>query len=80
MSPSEAKQNHESLSHFVAVGKLYAAEAATNVTRRCVQLVGHDGYSREFPFERLMRDAKITEICERTSEVKRMVISSWMGD
>ena len=36
-------------------------------------------YSREFPFERLMRDAKITDIYEGTSEVQRMVISSWMG-
>ncbi|MCI8496557.1 MAG: acyl-CoA dehydrogenase, partial [Lachnospiraceae bacterium] len=42
-------------------------------------LAGYDGYSREFPFERLMRDAKITEIYEGTSEVQRMVISSWMG-
>ena len=61
------------------MGKLYAAEAATNVTRRCIQLVGYDGYSRDYPFERLMRDAKITEIYEGTSEVQRMVISSWMG-
>lgn len=61
------------------MGKLYAAEAATNVTRRCIQLVGYNGYLREFPFERLMRDAKITEIYEGTSEVQKMVISSWMG-
>lgn len=64
---------------LAAMGKLYAAEAATNVTRRCLQLAGYDGYSRDFPFERLMRDAKITEIYEGTSEVQRMVISSWMG-
>ncbi len=73
------KQEHEPFSHLAAMGKLYAAEAATNVTRRCAQLVGYDGYSRDFPFERLMRDAKITEIYEGTSEVQRMVISSWMG-
>ena len=76
---AQAKQDHEPFSHLAAMGKLYAAEAATNVTRRCVQLVGYDEYSREFPFERLMRDAKITEIYEGTSEVQRMVISSWMG-
>lgn len=76
---AQAKQDHEPFSHMAAMGKLYAAEAATNVTRRCVQLAGYDGYSRDFPFERLMRDAKITEIYEGTSEVQKMVISSWMG-
>lgn len=76
---AQAKQDHEPFSHLAAMGKLYAAEAATNVTRRCVQLAGYDGYSRAFPFERLMRDAKITEIYEGTSEVQKMVISSWMG-
>ena len=76
---AQAKQDHEPFSHLAAMGKLYAAEAATNVTRRCAQLAGYDGYSREFPFERLMRDAKITEIYEGTSEVQRMVISSWLG-
>ena len=76
---AQAKQDHEPFSHLAAMGKLYAAEAATNVTRRCVQLAGYDGYSKDFPFERLMRDAKITEIYEGTSEVQRMVISSWMG-
>ena len=76
---AQAKQDHEPFSHLAAMGKLYAAEAATNVTRRCVQLAGYDGYSRSFPFERLMRDAKITEIYEGTSEVQKIVISSWMG-
>lgn len=76
---AQAKQEHEPYGHFAAMGKLYAAEAATNVTRRCMQLVGYEGYTRNLPFERLMRDAKITEIYEGTSEVQRMVISSWMG-
>lgn len=76
---AQAKQDHEPFSHLAAMGKLYAAEAATNVTRRCAQLAGYDGYSRTYPFERLMRDAKITEIYEGTSEVQRMVISSYMG-
>ena len=76
---AQAKQEHEPYSHLAAMGKLYAAEAATNVTRRCMQLVGYEGYTRNLPFERLMRDAKITEIYEGTSEVQRMVISSWMG-
>ena len=76
---AQAKQDDEAFSHLAAMGKLYAVEAATDVTRRCAQLAGCDGYSRDFPFERLMRDAKITEIYEGTSEVQRMVISSWMG-
>ena len=76
---AQAKQEHEPFSHLAAMGKLYAAEAATNVTRRCAQLAGYDGYSRTCPFERFMRDAKITEIYEGTSEVQRMVISSYMG-
>lgn len=76
---AQTKQDHEPFSQLVVMSKLYAEEAATNVTRRCAQFAGYDGYSREFPFERLMRDAKITEIYEGTSEVQRMVISSWMG-
>ncbi|MBU3217167.1 acyl-CoA dehydrogenase family protein (plasmid) [Clostridium estertheticum] len=76
---AQAKQDHEPFSHLAAMGKLYAAEAATNVTRRCLQLAGYDGCSCDFPFERFFRDAKITEIYEGTSEVQKMVISSWMG-
>jgi len=49
------------------------------VTRRTLQLIGGYGYTREYPFERMMRHAKITEIYEGTSEVQRMVISGWMG-
>ncbi len=76
---AQAKQDHEPYSHLAAMGKLYASEAASDVTRRCLQLVGGYGYTREYPFERYMRDAKITEIYEGTSEVQKMVISSWMG-
>ena len=76
---AQAKQDGEPYSHLAAMGKLYASEAASDVTRRCVQLVGGYGYTREYPFERMMRDAKITEIYEGTSEVQRMVISGWMG-
>ncbi|NCB62823.1 MAG: acyl-CoA dehydrogenase [Clostridia bacterium] len=76
---AQAKQDHEPYSHLAAEAKLFAAEMASDVTRRCVQLVGGYGYTREYPFERMMRDAKITEIYEGTSEVQRMVISGWMG-
>ena len=58
-----------------AMAKLYAAEVAMEVTTKCVQLHGGYGYIREYDVERKMRDAKITEIYEGTSEVQRMVIS-----
>ena len=76
---AQAKQDGEPYSPLAAMGKLFASETASDVTRRCVQLVGGYGYTREYPFERMMRDAKITEIYEGTSEVQRMVISGWMG-
>ena len=76
---AQAKQDHEPYSHLAAMGKLMASEVASDVTRRALQLVGGYGYTREYPFERYMRDAKITEIYEGTSEVQRMVISGWMG-
>ena len=73
-----AKQNHEPYSHLAAMGKMLAADVASDVTRRVVQLVGGCGYTREYPFERMMRDAKITEIYEGTTEVQKMVVSGWM--
>ncbi len=59
-----------------AMAKLYCAETAMDVTTKAVQLHGGYGYTREYPIERMMRDAKITEIYEGTSEVQRMVISA----
>ena len=76
---AQAKQDGEAYSHLAAMAKLFASDVANQVTRECVQLVGGYGYSREYPFERMMRDAKITEIYEGTSEVQRMVISSHLG-
>ena len=76
---AQAKQDHEPHSHLAAMAKLVAAETASDVTRRTLQLTGGYGYTRVYPFERMMRDAKITEIYEGTSEVQRMVISGWMG-
>ena len=61
-----------------ATAKLFAAETAMAVTTKAVQLFGGYGYTRDYPVERMMRDAKITEIYEGTSEVQRMVISANM--
>ena len=63
------------LSVNAAQAKLFASETAMEVTTKAVQLHGGYGYTREYPVERMMRDAKITEIYEGTSEVQRMVIS-----
>lgn len=59
-----------------AMAKLFAAETAMYVTTKAVQLHGGYGYTKDYPVERMMRDAKITEIYEGTSEVQRMVISA----
>ena len=78
-SAAMKKQNHEPYSMDAAMAKLFAAEAASDVTRRAVQLFGGYGYTREYPVERMMRDAKITEIYEGTSEVQRMVVAKYLG-
>ena len=68
------KDNKEEYGAAAAMCKLFASEVANEVTRVCVQLFGGYGYSREYPVERMMRDAKITEIYEGTSEIMKMVI------
>ena len=70
-----AKQTQSVYSVEAAEAKLIASETAMNVTTKCVQLHGGYGYIRDYDVERMMRDAKITEIYEGTSEVQRMVIS-----
>ena len=76
---ASAKDAGEPYSHLAAMAKLFASRNASDVTRRCLQLYGGYGYTREYPIERMMRDAKITEIYEGTSEVQMMVIAGWMG-
>ena len=70
-----AKATQKTYSFEAAQAKLFAAEVAMEVTTKAVQLHGGYGYIREYDVERMMRDAKITEIYEGTSEVQRMVIS-----
>ena len=70
------KDHKTSYNVEAAMAKLYAAEMAMEVTTKAVQLHGGYGYTREYEVERMMRDAKITEIYEGTSEVQRMVISA----
>ena len=72
------KDAHGAYSHLAAMAKYLAGATASDVTRRCVQLFGGYGYTRDYPIERMMRDAKITEIYEGTAEVQKIVISNWM--
>ena len=70
------KDKHLPYSEAAAMAKLYAAETAMAVTTKCVQYHGGYGYTKDYPVERMMRDAKITEIYEGTSEAQRLVISA----
>ena len=69
------KDMHLPYTKDAAMAKLFAAETAMEMTTKAVQFHGGYGYTREYPVERMMRDAKITEIYEGTSEVQRMVIA-----
>lgn len=73
---ADMKDKHLPYGPAAAMAKLYAAETAMHVTTKCVQLHGGYGYTKDYPVERMMRDAKITEIYEGTSEVQRMVIAA----
>ncbi|NCC01589.1 MAG: acyl-CoA dehydrogenase [Clostridia bacterium] len=70
---AKAKDDHENYTPLSAMAKLFASDVAVEVTRFAVQLMGGYGYSREYPVERMYRDAKITEIYEGTSEAMKMV-------
>jgi butyryl-CoA dehydrogenase len=73
-----AKETKPRFSYEAALAKLYAAEVAMRTTTKAVQIHGAYGYTKRYPVERLMRDAKITEIYEGTSEAQRMVISAYL--
>ena len=61
------------------MAKCYAADVAMQVTTDAVQVMGGYGYSREYPVEKMMRDAKIMQIYEGTNEVQRMVIAGFVA-
>jgi alkylation response protein AidB-like acyl-CoA dehydrogenase len=75
MKAAWLKDQHEDYSIASSMAKLYASEAAMDISTEAVQVHGGYGYVREYHVERLMRDAKITQIYEGTSEVQRVVIS-----
>jgi alkylation response protein AidB-like acyl-CoA dehydrogenase len=72
---ADADDAHGDLSTLGAMAKWFASDVAMKVTTDCVQLLGGYGYTNDFPLERMMRDAKITQIYEGTNQIQRMVVS-----
>ena len=70
-----AKDNHHNFGVLASMAKVYASEVAMRASTQCVQIHGGYGYIKETGVERLMRDAKITQIYEGTSEIQRVVIA-----
>ena len=70
------KTKGQNFTKEAAIAKLFTSEAAMHITTKSVQMFGGYGYTKDFPVERMMRDAKITEIYEGTSEIQRVVISN----
>jgi len=75
VAASKSERDDHDLPFFGAAAKAYASDVAMNVTTDAVQLLGGYGYTRDFPVERMMRDAKITQIYEGTNQIQRMVIA-----
>ncbi|WP_101474105.1 acyl-CoA dehydrogenase family protein [Fusobacterium sp.] len=73
------KDLKEDYGYMASMAKLFASEVAMEVTTKAVQLFGGNGYSKKFPVERMMRDAKVTEIYEGTSEVQKVVIAGHLN-
>jgi alkylation response protein AidB-like acyl-CoA dehydrogenase len=73
------KDHHEPFGQISAMGKLYASEAAMRASSQAIQIHGGSGYIREYPVERYLRDAKLLEIGEGTSEIQRLVIARGLG-
>jgi alkylation response protein AidB-like acyl-CoA dehydrogenase len=70
-----AKDRGEKITQYSSMSKLFASETAMWVTTQAIQIFGGYGYVKEYPVERLFRDAKVTEIYEGTSEIQRIVIA-----
>jgi alkylation response protein AidB-like acyl-CoA dehydrogenase len=73
-----ADRNEPGLAKHTSMAKLFASDVAMEVTVEAVQVLGGYGYVGEYPVERMMRDAKITQIYEGTNEIQRMVVSRSM--
>jgi alkylation response protein AidB-like acyl-CoA dehydrogenase len=72
----DSEHNSPDLPKMASMAKWYASDVAMKVTTDAVQVLGGYGYVREYPVERMMRDAKITQIYEGTNQIQRMVIAN----
>jgi alkylation response protein AidB-like acyl-CoA dehydrogenase len=75
VAAAKSERNDPDLAFFGAAAKCYASDVAMQVTTDAVQLLGGYGYTRDFPVERMMRDAKITQIYEGTNQIQRVVMA-----
>jgi alkylation response protein AidB-like acyl-CoA dehydrogenase len=75
VAAAKSERNDPDLTYFGAAAKCFASDAAMKITTDAVQLLGGYGYTRDFPLERMMRDAKITQIYEGTNQVQRVVMA-----
>jgi alkylation response protein AidB-like acyl-CoA dehydrogenase len=78
LAASKVDEQAPDLTKVAAMAKLFASDAAMRVTTDAVQVLGGYGYIRDYPVERMMRDAKITQIYEGTNQIQRVVISRAM--
>ena len=74
-----ADRKEPGLAKLTSMAKLFASDNAMKVTLEAIQVLGGYGYVTEYPVERMMRDAKITQIYEGTNEIQRVVIARAMG-
>src|SRR5699024_10618293 len=75
VAAAKSERNDADLPFFGAAAKCYASDVAMEITTDAVQLLGGYGYTKDFPVERMMRDAKITQIYEGTNQVQRVVMA-----
>ncbi|MFD6953618.1 acyl-CoA dehydrogenase [Nocardiopsis sp. TSRI0078] len=75
VAAAKSERGDEDLPFYGAAAKCYASDAAMEITTDAVQLLGGAGYVKDFPLERMMRDAKITQIYEGTNQIQRMVMA-----
>jgi alkylation response protein AidB-like acyl-CoA dehydrogenase len=78
VAAAKSERRDADLTYFGAAAKCFASDAAMSITTDAVQLLGGYGYVKDYPVERMMRDAKITQIYEGTNQIQRMVIARQM--
>ena len=80
VAAAKTERNEANAGFVAAAAKCFASDVAMSVTTDAVQLFGGAGYTRDFPVERMMRDAKITQIYEGTNQIQRVVVARRLLD